>query len=434
ARSNDISLALIPGPISVGPDHDNDGTRNSESIAYEYPEGGLAAWIVVAGSCMMLMCTFGMMSTVGVLQSHWETHQLQGYSSSTIGWISSVFVFLNLSLSVQVGPLFDRYGPRWMMLIGSVLYALSIFMLGSCEKYYQFLLCLGMLGGVSSALVSTPCMVVLSHWFHRRRGTATGIAMAGSSLGGVAFPMILRPALKQLGWAWALRLLGFIFVVFLAIGNICIRSRLPIKTGKGNINLRCFTDSRLIWATVGAFFSEIVLFASLSMIPSYAIAQGFDSQTGFYLLAVFNAGSGFGRWLSGTASDHLGRFNTISVMMAVTTMLIFILWYPFGHHIGVLYPFVGLLGFGTGSILSLTPVCIGQICTTEEFGQWYGTCYLFASFGTLIGIPIGGQLLQVAGPTRLVACIGGLLGISFMSFVVARWACLGYDWKWQVKV
>lgn len=68
-------------------------------------------------------------------------------------------------------------------------------------------------------------------------------------------------------------------------------------------------------------------------------------------------------------------------MMAVTTILIFILWYPFGHYIGVLYPFVGLLGFGTGSILSLTPVCIGQICTTEEFGQWYGTCYLFASFG-----------------------------------------------------
>lgn len=253
ARSNDISLTLIPGPVSMGPDHNNNGTCNSESIAYEYPEGGFAAWIVVAGSSMMLMCTFGMMSTIGVLQSYWEIHQLQGYSSSTIGWISSVFVFLNLSLGVQVGPLFDRYGPRWIMLVGSVLYALSIFMLGSCESYYQLLLCLGVLGGVSSALVSTPCMAVLSHWFHRRRGTATGIAMAGSSLGGVVFPMILRPALEWLGWAWALRILGFIFVVFLSIGNICIRSRLPIKTRKGNISLRCFTDSRFIWATVGAF-------------------------------------------------------------------------------------------------------------------------------------------------------------------------------------
>lgn len=68
-------------------------------------------------------------------------------------------------------------------------------------------------------------------------------------------------------------------------------------------------------------------------------------------------------------------------MMAATTILIFVLWYPFGRYIGVLYPFAALLGFGTGSILSLTPVCIGQICKTEEFGQYFGTCYLFASFG-----------------------------------------------------
>ncbi|KAJ5876139.1 uncharacterized protein N7529_001723 [Penicillium soppii] len=136
-------------------------------IALEYPEGGLAAWIVVAGASMMLACTFGMMSTVGVLQSHWETHQLEGYSSSTIGWIPSVFIFLNLVLGLQIGPMFDRYGPRWIMLVGSVLYTLSIFLLGSCEKYYQFMLCLGVLGGGGSALVSTPGMAILSHWFCR---------------------------------------------------------------------------------------------------------------------------------------------------------------------------------------------------------------------------------------------------------------------------
>jgi MFS family permease len=213
----------------------------------------MAAWIVVMGSSMMLMCTFGMMSTIGVLQTYWETHQLQEYSSRTIGWIPSAFVFLNLSLGVQIGPMFDRYGPRWMMIVGSVLYALSIFMLGSCEKYYQFLLCLGILGGVSSAMVSTPCMAVLSHWFHRRRGTATGVAMAGSSLGGIIFPLALRAALKRLGWTLSLRILGSVFVLILAIGNITIRSRLPVKSRRGNFNFQCFTDSRFIWATAGAF-------------------------------------------------------------------------------------------------------------------------------------------------------------------------------------
>ncbi|KAJ5689580.1 hypothetical protein N7462_003972 [Penicillium macrosclerotiorum] len=133
-RSSDIPLALVADPEYVSPNSDHLTNRNNESIAYEYPEGGLAAWIVVAGSFMLLTCTFGMMSTVGVLQSYWEIHQLREYSSSTIGWISSAFVFLNLLLSVQVGPLFDRYGPRWIMVVGSVLYVLSIVLLGSYEE------------------------------------------------------------------------------------------------------------------------------------------------------------------------------------------------------------------------------------------------------------------------------------------------------------
>lgn len=35
--------------------------------------------------------------------------------------------------------------------------------------------------------------------------------------------------------------------------------------------------------------SEIVLFASLGLVPSYAVAQGFGSGTGTYLLVALNA-------------------------------------------------------------------------------------------------------------------------------------------------
>ena len=254
----------------------------------------------------MLSCTYGLCSSVGVLQSYWETHQLKAYPSSTIGWISGLLVFLNLFLGVQIGPLFDRYGPRWIMLIGSVIYALSIFLLGSCTSYYQFILCLGVLGGTGSALICTPTMAVLSHWFYRRRGNATGIAMAGSSLGGICWPIVLRTTFQRLGWAWSMRILGFMFVFFLTVGNLCIKGRLPTKARKGSIDLHCFTDSRFLWATTGVFcnlfpclscgitandslVSEIVLFASLGLVPSYATAQGFSSETGFYMMAVLNA-------------------------------------------------------------------------------------------------------------------------------------------------
>ncbi|KAJ5403420.1 hypothetical protein N7509_003291 [Penicillium cosmopolitanum] len=386
-------------------------TLSGDEYEEKYPDGGLKAWLVVVGAFAMLICTFGMMSSVGVLQSYWQTHQLKSYPSSTVGWIPSVFVFFNLMLGIQIGPMFDRYGPRWIILTGSLLYVLSFFLLAECKEYYQFMLCMSGLGGISSSLISTPTMASISHWFHKRRGLATGIAMAGASIGGILFPIILRHVIDRLGWPWAMRIMGFIFVILLTIGNLCVKGRLPPKAGKGTIDMKCFSDSRFVWTTAGAFFSEIVLFASLGLVPSYAVAQGFGSGTGTYLLVVLNAGSAVGRLLAGLTSDHFGAFNTMAVIISVTTVLIFGLWVPLGHYIGVLYPFSFMLGLGTGSFLSLTPV-----------------------FGTLVGIPIAGELLQVAGPTRLAAVLGGIFGLALVNFMIARWSCLKWEWKWWAKV
>ncbi|KAJ5549446.1 hypothetical protein N7513_006680 [Penicillium frequentans] len=419
---------------------DTDSSQDDSILAIktdvfdDFPEGGLRAWLVVAGVFASLTCTFGMQFTVGALQSHWETHQLQNYSSSTIGWISSVYLYLNMVSAVQVGPMFDRYGPRWLMLIGSVLFTLSIFLLSLCEKYYQFMLCLGILSGVSAAFVSNPCMVVLSHWFHRRRGMATGISMVGGSLGGVIFPMILRATLEPLGWVWSLRIIGFIFMGLLTIGNICVRSRLPVKGQTAVFDFRCFRDTRFIWFTMAQFFAQIALFASMGLVPTYALAQGFSSDTGFYLLAVYNGAAAVGRGLSGMVSDRFGRFNTMSAMMTTTMIFIFLLWCPFGNHLGVMYSFVVLMGLGTGTILCLLPVCLSQMCKTEEVGLWLGSCYLVISHGPLVAIPIGGQLLQAVGPTNLVVFIGGMITISLLCLLTARWACLGYHWKFQIKI
>ena len=58
----------------------------------------------------------------------------------------------------------------------------------------------------------------------------------------------------------------------------------------------------------------------------------------------------------------------------------FALWFPVGKHIILLYIFAPLFGFGSGSIISMAPVCIGQLCEADEYGQWYGTSYSLVAF------------------------------------------------------
>lgn len=77
-----------------------------------YPDGGLRAWLVVLGSFSLLFATFGFQTSVGLFQLHRSLNQPKEYSPSQIAWIPSVFIFLSLTLSIQTGAIFDRYGAR----------------------------------------------------------------------------------------------------------------------------------------------------------------------------------------------------------------------------------------------------------------------------------------------------------------------------------
>lgn len=415
--------------------HDVEPTTTSRSrLDYTFPEGGTKAWLVVSGSFCIIWGTFGLVSSVGLFQAYWKTHQLSNYSNGDIGWIPAVNIFFNLFLGVQVGPLFDRYGPKWLILTGSLLYVVSLVLLAECTKYWHFMLAYGVMNGFSGALLTTTALSVVAHWFERKRGMASGIAFVGSSIGGITFPLILKPVFQKLSWAWSMRIVALICLFLMAAGNFCIRGRLPPRKNGGAIDLRCFLDARFSWATIGVACFEFVLFGALGLIPTYSLSQGFSNQTGFNIIAILNAGSALGRSFSGCVSDRIGRFNTMLLTLIWTLVVTLGLWLPIGDNLVVFYVFAPLFGFGSGSIISMAPVCLGQLCRADEYGQYYGTSYSVVAFATMVCIPIGGELLPRIGATGFVAFFGGVLVIATVSFIMARWASLEYRWNWTAKI
>lgn len=188
-------------PSQITQLHLEDPTASEEDV-FPGDRGDAAAWWVLFGVFMSLFPAFGFMVSIGTLQDYWSMHQLANYTPRDVGWIPSVFVYLSLALGLWVGPLFDRYGPRELELGGSVLYTVMIFLLAECKQYWQYMLCLGLFGGVTGACLTTTGLAVVSHWFKKRRGLAAGIAMIGSSFGGVVTPLILRATLPRYGYQW----------------------------------------------------------------------------------------------------------------------------------------------------------------------------------------------------------------------------------------
>ncbi|KAJ5374350.1 hypothetical protein N7517_006356 [Penicillium concentricum] len=399
-----------------------------------FPDGGLQAWCVVAGSFSLLMATFGVMNTTGILQNYFATHQLASYSPSAIGWIPGLFTFFGLSISVQVGPMFDRYGPKAILVTGTVCYVTGLILLAESRLYWHFVLTLGVLSGTGAALLSTVALASVPQWFDRKAALAIGISMAGAGLGGVVFPFVLRAGFTNLGYKWTIRLLALVVLVLSVAGTVLVKARLPKGRSKSTVNLRSLQDARFTWLTLGIFGLELEVFAGLGLYPTYVIMQGFSTNTSVILLAVLNIASTVGRLLAGGVADRFGRINTQTALIAVGAFAVFVIWLPFGSSLIGLYIFSVIFGLASGSFLSLAPACIGQISKASEVGGRFGLTYSIVSFATLICIPIGGEMLDKVGKRAMVAYLGSVLIVSLGLFVMARWACLSYRWRWQAKI
>lgn len=97
-----------------------------------------------------------------------------------------------------------------------------------CKESWQFLLAQGILGGLANGLVILPSMAAVGQYFNKNRGDA-GLAIAGSSIGGVIFPIALNKMLhnESLGFGWSIQITGFIVLAVLLPACIAIKARLP---------------------------------------------------------------------------------------------------------------------------------------------------------------------------------------------------------------
>ncbi|PGG95576.1 hypothetical protein AJ79_09977 [Helicocarpus griseus UAMH5409] len=365
-----------------------------------YPEGGLQAYLVVFGSFMGLFGSLGLVNSAGTFLAWLTNHQLKESSHGSIAWIFGIYAFLMFFGGVQIGPIFDAKGPRGLVITGSIMVVLSLVLFGLCKEYWHFMIVWGVIGGLGMSLIFTPAIAAPGHWFFQLRGRATGIASTGGSLGGVVFPLMLQDIFPKIGFGWGTRAVALVTLVSVVTGCILIRSRLPKKKAtKENIlpDFRIFWEPQMALTTLGIFFLEWGLFIPITYISSYALAHGMPDKFSYQVLAILNVGSCFGRWIPGFVSDYIGRFNTMILTVIICFLSCACLWLPAGDSVAMLVVYALVFGFGSGSNISLTPVCVGQCCKTEHYGRYYATAYTVVSFGTLTGTPIAGSILASNG-------------------------------------
>ena len=189
------------------------------------PDGGTQAWIQVLMAHLVVISTWGFIISFGVFQIHYISKLNR--SPSDISWIGSIQLFLTFLIGTVSGRALDAGYFYQVFGAGMALQMVGIFTTAEATSYWQVLLAQGVCIGIANGLQFCPTLSLLSTYFAKRKGLAIGIVASGSSVGGLIYPSIVRELLPKVGFAWTVRVLGFVTLTTNLLAMAFLRPRLP---------------------------------------------------------------------------------------------------------------------------------------------------------------------------------------------------------------
>ncbi|KAF8646651.1 hypothetical protein AX16_007149 [Volvariella volvacea WC 439] len=319
------------------------------------------------------------------------------YSSSQISWIGSFQLMIVMSIGLITGRGFD-IGYFWHLMIGgSVLFVFCLFMLSLSQpgQYYQIFLAQGVGLGMAIGATYIPGLGIVSHYFKRRRALALGIAASGSAVGGTLHPIMLNQWFHgSLGFHNGVRASAGFNAGLLVIALSMMKLRLPPAPRRASfrILLSFFHDTPYMFTVIGTFFNLLGLYFPFFFLQLNAVINGVDEKLAFYVLAMLNGGSMFGRIVPNFFVHKFGPFNAIIPCIAICSLLIFCTL-AIKDAAGTIV-FALLYGFFSGGYVGVIAPLVGSLAQSDaEIGARLGLCFTFTGIGALIGSPIAGALL-----------------------------------------
>ncbi|KAF4845264.1 MFS transporter asaE [Colletotrichum siamense] len=322
---------------------------STESIV-DYPDGGLRAWLVVFGAWCAMIPSMGLLNSLAVLQAWLGEHELQGMPESSTGWIFSGYAFFLFFCGAQIGPVFDAHDMRLLIIPGAVGIVLALVFMSLSSEFYQFFLSFSVLGGISSSLLYNPAVSAIGHWFHKKRGLATGLACTAGGVGGVWMPLVILYLAPRIGFGWSIRVIALMCAIHGAAACCLLTKRLkPEKSRGSSIDIKALKDIDYAAVALGLVLVEFAVFIPITYICSYGIHAGFGYLDAYMLNPLLNVGAVPGRFLPNYVADRFGVMNTMCAITFCCMASIFGLWLTANGSQAMTTAFAIIYGFWSGA-------------------------------------------------------------------------------------
>ncbi|EIW79979.1 MFS general substrate transporter [Coniophora puteana RWD-64-598 SS2] len=367
-----------------------DDSHSKQELHHQSTRRGVAT---VVGAFLIMFSSFGQANAFGSYQSWYSQNQLASYSPSKISLIGSLQLWVFFAFGGLVGRLFDAYGPTSLISSGSLILTLSLMLTSISYEYWHFIVAQGLIYGIGFALLFFPAASATATHFKKYKATALGIVMAGSSVGGVIFPIMLQRMFNELGFAWAVRVSGFICLACGIVGTVTVSSNLDRKDPGPWIDKTTLRDATFILLLGGSALCTLGAFVPLYYLAPYAESISIPQPRAYDMLSILNACGFLGRIVPSLMADYLGRFNVLIPSTVVASILSFTLWLK-SYDASMLLTYSVLYGFFSGPYFGFQVACVAQISRPDRIGARVGMLYTGCSLFALAGGPIAGAILS----------------------------------------
>lgn len=359
-----------------------------------------------------------------------------GVTDTQLGLISSTFTLIFGLAMPFAGLAADLFNRKRVLVIGSFLFAIGIFVSGFAAGLGMLFISYGILNAIGQSLMP-PCNTSLISQYHdKTRGTAFSIYQT-AIYAGIVFCSVVSGYLAQLGeggWRWAFWIFGAIAILWAVVIMITLKDN-PQSKQEETVGLKDVADalkaflekpsSLILMAGLGCYF--FVTYAFKAWAPIFMIRAFPDmdtTQAVFHGVFWFYLGAFVGVTLGGRISDALKsrrpgiRFEVEFIGLALC--IPFILMMAYSQSLIPMIAAILMFGFATGVYDSNIYAALFDVINPRYRAVGTG---LFGCGGCIVGAfgpTVAGFLNEAFSPRVSMASLAIFAIVGALAILCAR--------------
>ncbi|CDP53853.1 MFS transporter [Paradevosia shaoguanensis] len=381
-------------------------------------------WVIVAAGGLLGCVAIGTMFSLPVFlrpiaeDTGWSVTGVSG--AMTIGFLAMAFA------SMVWGSLSDRWGPRAIVLTGSVILAAALVLVSFSASLIQFQLLFGLIVGASAAAVFAPMMACVTGWFDTQRNLAVSLVSAGMGMAPMTMSPLAAWLVSTYNWRISFLVLAAIAAVVMIPVSFLVRRPPALEAMKAagasgaapamSMTVKQAVRSpQFIILLLTNFLCCATHSGPIFHTVSYAISCGIPMIAAVSIYSVEGLAGLGGRVAFGIMGDRFGAKNIL--VIGLLAQAFGVLSYAFVSQLGAFYAVAVVVGFIYAGIMPLYAVLARENFPLPMMGTIIGGTAMAANLGMATGPLTGGLIYDNFG--SYVWLYVGSWGIGIGAFLIS---------------